>query len=1108
MPGQPTCPKSEELDDFATGKLADAAAHARIVSHLECCADCREFIDNLPADSLLLRARRVDRRTRAGADRNLLFGILALQMDFITRDGLIAALNGWVLERPRPLGQILVEQERLSAGRRGLIDALVEEHIEAHAQDANRSLAALPIAASDLQALTRDVVDSDVQATLAVITGRAVQENTVIRAPAEGGGRYRILRPHARGGLGEVFVAHDEELHREVALKAIQEERVHDAASRSRFVLEAEITGGLEHPGIVPVYGLGQYPDGRPYYAMRFIKGDNLKEAIERFHRDQAIQDIGERNLALRELLGRFVDVCQAVAYAHSRGVLHRDLKPGNVMLGRYGETLVVDWGLAKASVRGRNSHTKDVPEETPLFPASGSEAPPTQMGLAMGTPGFMSPEQASGRLDQLSPASDVYSLGATLYALLTGQPPFTGTDVAALLERIGKGDFLPPCQVKKNVPTALDAICRKAMALRREDRYQSALDLAADIEHWLADEAVTAYHESVTERLGRWSRRHRALIRAAAALLLTSVIALSISTYLIRQKEKTADAARKREQIARERADRNFKLAHDAVDKTMTRVAENKRLKEADFHGLRLELLKSAVPFYETFARQESDDPDLEAERGLAFHRLAFLEAELSQRNEARAAYEEAVTVFARLAADFPDVPRYRQDLALSHSNLGKLLSDLIQAPRRDDAESQFRAALDIQERLASDFPNIPEYRKDLAQSRCYLARLLFHLSRHTGPDGAEANYRTALAIQEKLAKDFPDTADYRNDLAKTYGNLSVLLTAMGRPSGPDSAESSCRAGLEIFQQLAADFPQDPEYRKDLAASHNNLGNLLNTVARLSGPDGAEAHARASLDVYEKLVADYPNVPDYRVRSAMSENNLGNRLNSLGRRVGPDSADSHHRAALVLQEKLAAEFPNIPQYTVALGGSYCNMGNTFRDDKKPDASLVWYARAIATLEPVLNKDSRLVEAREFLRNSHYSRAMALDVLGRHADAAKDWTRVTKLSEPVQQSEYEMRHADSLARTGAPDQALQIVEHELPALKNNDEALYNAACVFSLASVKSPTAAREQRAARAVELLRQAIAKGYKNVARLKTNRQLDPLRNRDDFKKLMQELK
>ena len=237
------------------------------------------------------------------------------------------------------------------------------------------------------------VHDPAIQATLSKVGKEASQTANFgsddrgphyeVSSGTTGGQRFRILRPHARGGLGAVFVALDAELNREVALKQILDGHADDPVSRQRFLVEAEITGGLEHPGIVPVYGLGTYDGGRPYYAMRFIKGDNLKEAIESYHAVAATEsDPGRRSLHLRQLLRRFTDVCNAIEYAHSRGVLHRDIKPGNVIVGRHGETLVVDWGLAKPT--GSVEPVSDGGEGT-LMPSSASGSAATLPGSAHG---------------------------------------------------------------------------------------------------------------------------------------------------------------------------------------------------------------------------------------------------------------------------------------------------------------------------------------------------------------------------------------------------------------------------------------------------------------------------------------------------------------------------------------------------------------------------------------------------------------------------------------------------------------------------------------------------------------------------------------------------
>lgn len=344
--------------------------------------------------------------------------------------------------------------------------------------------------------------------------------------------RYAKLSLHARGGLGAVYLARDEEIGRTVALKEIQEHHADHPASRSRFILEAEVTGSLEHPGIVPVYGLGAHPDGRPYYAMRFIKGESLLRAIQRFHRPDGPRG-PERTLALRQLLGRFVAVCNAVAYAHSHNVIHRDVKPDNVMLGEYGETLLVDWGLAKQigqatqGVEGAGAREGDAGAPEEAVPGTPSHV--TIQGSMVGTPAYLPPEQALGQHDRAGPHSDVYSLGATLYHLLTGQAPFDAAELQSLLEQVVRGDCPPARRRNPSVPAALDAICRKAMSPDPASRYASATALGEDVERWLADEPVLAHREPFAARLLRWARRRRTLVSAAAVALLAALAGLAV---------------------------------------------------------------------------------------------------------------------------------------------------------------------------------------------------------------------------------------------------------------------------------------------------------------------------------------------------------------------------------------------------------------------------------------------------------------------------------------------------------------------------------------------------------------------------------------------------
>ena len=330
----------------------------------------------------------------SAADRNLLFGLIALQNGLIDQAQLVAAFQAWTLEKDRPLADHLVNRDAIDADQRGVVEAMVGLHLKKHGGSTEKSLAAIGAGRSTRESLAR-IRDPDIEQTLghvgsgsaaSQVNGDAEADRTAsyaVGTATSDGQRFRVLRPHAKGGLGAVFVALDSELHREVALKQILEKHADDPNSRHRFLLEAEITGGLEHPGIVPVYGLGSYGDGRPYYAMRFIRGDSLKEAVNRYHAGEAVKgDPGRRMLELRQLLRRFTDVCNAIEYAHSRGVLHRDLKPGNIIVGKHGETLVVDWGLAKAL--GRSEPGVDSGERT-LVPSSSSGSAETLPGSAWG---------------------------------------------------------------------------------------------------------------------------------------------------------------------------------------------------------------------------------------------------------------------------------------------------------------------------------------------------------------------------------------------------------------------------------------------------------------------------------------------------------------------------------------------------------------------------------------------------------------------------------------------------------------------------------------------------------------------------------------------------
>jgi serine/threonine-protein kinase len=987
-------------------------------------------------------------------------------------------------------------------------------------------------------------------------------------APAAAPGRYRPLQFHARGGLGEVLRALDEELHREVALKRIQPGFARDADSRHRFLREAEITARLEHPGIVPVYGLVQDEAGQPSYAMRFIEGESLQDAIRRFHQAdaQAGWDAAERNLTLRELLGRFSAVCKTIAFAHSRGIIHRDLKPANIMLGAYGETLVVDWGLAKG-MTDCGLQIADLPNPIQPCPSANPQSAirnlqSTQPGQLLGTPAYMSPEQAAGRWDVVGRPADIYGLGATLYHLLTGQAPFVGGSQGEVLDRVQKGLCPRPRQLARDVPAGLEAVCLKAMALRPEDRYATGLDLATDVEHWLADEPVAAYREPWTVRARRWVGRHRALVMSAAAGLLVGAVSLTVLAAMLSAKNQDLQAANDQATQAKLEADRqrdqarsDFRLARQTVNQFGLVVSNNLRLRAEDLRDLRTQLLRQAVHFHERFKEHHGDDPEVQRDRAQAYFQLGTLTRQIARPEDALRFYRQALVLYQELAHTSGSAVDHGEE-ARCLRMLGGLYHDLGQ---NRAAELVYRKALAIQDPLTAAPNARPVYQVDRAQTY----GLLGILYRDTGKfESAEAAYGKARDIMQELVDAYPMVADYQADLALHLDNLGVLYKDSHRSR---QAGQTYRKALAVWQRLAAAHPQVVDYQAGLAQSHNNLGAWFRSRGRL---DSAQKALQNALVLRRQLADRHPSVTEYQAELADTLTNLGvvysetnqflpaeqslqqslslrrrltelyprvtnfhlqlaGILNNLGamyadKQRWADAEAAYHQARAI-QHRLVQTHPDVPEYLRDLGCGFHNMGVLARSQRKHALALAWFNHALRTLEG-LRPDQRDTTADHFLgfARAGQSRMLTLSWLENPAEVARAWDRVLSQCPEPDRVFCRIQGALNLARAGGHAQAAAEAD-----LLSKDQTispgnLYDLACVHAQAAAaltrdsRVPAAERkaraEKQASRAVALLHQARSAGYFQTAgrvqSMDRDRDLRSLRSRTDFKEFVKDLK
>ena len=412
-------------------------------------------------------------------DRNLLIGVLALQAGLIDSRQFVEACTLWATRKEAPLTDVLIERGWILTSDVAPIEYLLRRNLERHGGDAGATLVG---------------VDDDVKRQLASLGDWEIQQRLTNLAPSgdndltltldfvpESRHRYTLTRLHATGGIGRIWVARDGYLGREIALKELRSDKAGSGVVSKRFLREARITAQLEHPGIVPVYELARRPeDQQPFYTMRFVNGRTLTEAARAYHQERAVGQVG--SLEFPALLNSFITVCNTLAYAHSRGVIHRDLKGQNVLLGDFGEVVVLDWGLAKLVDRpDREPQTPFVPFD--LVGIEGVDL--TVAGQMIGTPAYMAPEQATGLLDLIDHRTDVYGLGAILYEILTGHPPFTGADAREVLRKVREECPIPPHQFWPEVPPALETACLRALAKRAADRYGSATELAQEVQRW-----------------------------------------------------------------------------------------------------------------------------------------------------------------------------------------------------------------------------------------------------------------------------------------------------------------------------------------------------------------------------------------------------------------------------------------------------------------------------------------------------------------------------------------------------------------------------------------------------------------------------------------------
>jgi serine/threonine protein kinase len=798
---------------------------------------------------------------------------------------------------------------------------------------------------------------------------------------SEAVGEYRLVREIGRGGMGVVYEAEGPVPGLRVAVKVLPKAAALDGRQLQRFKNEAQTAALLQHPHIVPVLDVGCDGDVH-FYVMPLIDGHSLAEVLDVLRRPKA--DSTELNApssargmadnlasgrwappapasaATRDLAGSGTVVsngatsarlsgvpffrtvahlglqaAEALEQAHQSGILHRDIKPGNLLVDAQGHLWVADFGLAR------------LPGENSL----------TLTGDVVGTLRYMSPEQALGKRALVDQRTDVYSLGVTLYELLTLRPAFRGRDRQELLRKIAMDDPVAPRQLNRAIPSALETILLKAIAKEPAERYATAQELADDLSRFLTGVPITARRPTLADRLSKWGRRHRRLVITAAACCLLAVAGLVLSTVLITRE--------------RDEAHRRAAQAWQAADEMYTQYAQQVLHHQPYLEPVQREFLLKALGFFEDFAREHGSDPAARFETAKAARRVGDIRHTLGEHAAASQAYEQALTGLVALQTEYPDNLDYRTELAHCQTSRGSFFRD---TGRLAGAADAYQDAHRLYEECAAAAPGDANLREGRAGS-------LHNMGMVRQAQGktreAEADYQQALAEFAALGREQPDVPAYQHALANAHNNLANLLRDSGRPKEALAAYRQADVG---WQKLVTNFPGIPLYRQAQAASASGMGVVLAAQGR--SEEAEKAHRRA-LALRQRLAGDFPRVPAYRQVLAASYNSLARLWAAAGKASESRAA---YEQALALRQRLAEHFPTIPAYRQELADTLHGLGNLLMAIGKPgDAEQAQRAAR---------------ELRQRLATEHPESAEArFDLLRSQRALAEVWQKLDRVSE-------------------------------------------------------------------------------------------------------------